>query len=105
MSVGLAMTRPALSSATCDHVLGALEAGAAALRSLEAASASIPAERDELRTSKEHIDRAIELLRDAIAELRLSEEQHSHAGAAGFIMAVRRRRHQCKPPAEPPTAA
>jgi hypothetical protein len=86
-------------------VLGALEASAGALRSLELASASIPSDRDELRTNKEHIDRAIELLRNAIAELRLVQEKASHPGAAGFILAVRRRRGRGTHPSGPPPAA
>jgi hypothetical protein len=53
------------------------------------------------RKDKEHIDHAIELLRAAIAELRMADEEHPHPGAAGFIVAVqRRRRRQTEPLAQ-----
>lgn len=54
-----------------DYVLAAVEAGAGALRALEASvldtESEIPADR------REHIMRAIELLREAISEMRSSQ--------------------------------
>jgi uncharacterized membrane protein YccC len=79
-------------SSVYEHVVAALEAESGALRALEAASALIPPTGDDRREEKEHIDRATDLLRTAISELRMAEEEHAHPGAAGFIVAVRRRR-------------
>lgn len=86
------MTGQSHSSNVYEHVVAALEAESGALRALEAASALIPAADEDLREDKAHIDRATELLRTAIAELRAAEEEHAHPGAAGFIVAVRRSR-------------
>jgi hypothetical protein len=94
MNVRFSMTNRCDPSVVSEHVLAALEAESGALRALEAASASISDEGEEARREKEHIDHAIELLRAAIAELRMAGEEHPHPGAAGFILAVQRRRRQ-----------
>lgn len=63
------------------------------LRALEAASLALREDPNQGPT-KEHIDRAIELLRASIDELRSTNENESHPGAAGFVLEVRRRRRQ-----------
>jgi hypothetical protein len=70
------------------------------LRALEAASLALREDPDQ-RHTKEHVDRAIELLRAAIDEVRSPDEDESHPRAAGFIMAVRRRRRRSNQPDRP----
>lgn len=86
------------------QILAALEASSASLRALEVAAA-LSTERQGADTEeREHLDRAIELLRRSISELRLAERAELRPGATGFVMAVRHRsRH--KLPTEPPSAA
>lgn len=74
------------------HVVEALEAGTGALRALELASASIDEETSDVQSRKEHLDSAIRLLRAAITEIRSYQDGNPRAGAAGFVLAVRRRR-------------
>ena len=68
-----------------DDVMIALEASCGALLALEAARASAAMEGAELRDTRRHIKRAIELLHQAIAELRLAEAEGASMLAAGFV--------------------
>jgi signal transduction histidine kinase len=71
-----------------EQIVAALEASSGALRALEAAAVR-RAEEGEHPEEQQQLDRAIELLRESIAELRLTEGVEPPLGAAGFIMAVR----------------
>jgi hypothetical protein len=81
-----------------DHVVEALEAGTGALRALELAAAEIHDESSDVQSRKAHLDGAIQLLQAAIAELRSYQDGHPRAGAAGFVLAVRRRRLRTRRP-------
>lgn len=102
MSVRLLMNELSHPPAAREHVVAALEAGAGALRALEAASASLGGKREE-RFRKQHIDNAIEHLQAALTELHASEEDEGHPGAAGFVLAVQRRRARDRSQSSPRT--
>ena len=80
-------------SSTSDLVVPALEALAGGLRALEVVSASLAdSAAKKAAEEKQRIDTAIDLLRAAISELREPDEEELRPGAAGFVLAVRRRR-------------
>ncbi|HTX30264.1 MAG TPA: hypothetical protein VMD09_02715 [Solirubrobacteraceae bacterium] len=79
-------------SSTSDLVVPALEALAGGLRALEVVSDSLAdSAGKKAGEDKQRIDTAIDLLRAAISELRKPNEE-LRPGAAGFVLAVRRRR-------------
>jgi hypothetical protein len=69
-----------------DDVVTALEASCGALLALEATQASTPEEDVDLLDARGHVNRAIELLREAIAELRCAEGDRASALARGFVV-------------------
>ena len=76
--------------------MAALEAGTGALRALELAVAARPEDSAEVEERRRHLEHATELLQDAISELRAYQSEEPAPGAAGFVMAVKRRRMRDK---------
>lgn len=68
-----------------DEVLCAFETCCGVLRSLEFAGVQAARDKDDER--KRHIACAIELVREAISELRSIGESDLNAPAAGFVLA------------------
>lgn len=99
------MTKLSFPTAAREQVMAALEASAAAVRALDAVAAIPMASEDAQQEWQDHVEKAAELLRQSIRELRLTEDAEPLLGATGFVMAVRRRREAGAPPGEPPASA
>jgi hypothetical protein len=98
------MTDLSYPPAVREQILAALEAGSAALRALEVAAMLSAEGEGSHADGGDPFDRAIELLRESIQELRRAEGEEPRVGSTGFVLAVRRRRRRNEPsqPPEPP---
>lgn len=85
-----------------SHLEQAIEASCVALFSLELIHSCSGDAGEEIRTAQGQVNKTIELLRAALAELRLEDGEEQSALALGFVMdgvsrLPSRRRDQVKP--------
>lgn len=80
------MTEPHDPDTASDHYTAAFEAGCDALITLQLMRASVARSADQIADIERQISRAIRVLRQAIAELRLAHSEQRSILALGFVV-------------------